>query len=90
MKINKKLSKITGAIVGFAIGDSLGFPAAGIKKRDYLKINKGYIKDFEQNKNHPYFCALKRGQFTDNTRLFLLTIESLIKSHGFALVPAKA
>ena len=83
MKINKKLSKITGAIVGFAIGDSLGFPAAGIKKRDYLKINKGYIKDFEQNKNHPYFCALKQGQFTDNTRLFLLTIESLIKSHGF-------
>lgn len=83
MEINKKTSKITGAIVGFAIGDSLGFPSAGIKKSDYLKINKGGIKSFTENKKHPYFCSLNRGQFTDNTRLFLLTIKSLIKNCGF-------
>lgn len=83
MKTNKNLSKVKGAILGFAIGDSLGFPAAGIKKRDYLKINKEEIKGFTENQNHPYFCTLKQGKFTDNTRLFLLTTNSLIKNDGF-------
>lgn len=79
MDKNRNLSKITGAIIGFAIGDSLGFPAAGIKKDDYA----AGINGFAQNTDHPYFCSLKKGQFTDNTRLFLLTIKSLIKNGGF-------
>ena len=65
----------------FAISN--GLPAAGIKKNDYLKINKAGINGFAQNTTHPYFCSLKKGQFTDNTRLFLLTIKSLIKNGVF-------
>ncbi|HAU65557.1 MAG: hypothetical protein UU02_C0023G0012 [Candidatus Woesebacteria bacterium GW2011_GWA1_40_43] len=83
MARNKNSLKITGAILGFAIGDSMGFPAAGIKKSDYLKTNIGEIVGFTRNQSHPFFYTLNEGQFTDNTRLFLLTIESLIKNKGY-------
>lgn len=75
--------RFKGAVVGFAIGDSLGYPAAGIRKTDFLKLNSGLIKGFTENKSHPFFYKLKRGQFTDNTRLFALIMESLIKNKGF-------
>lgn len=80
---NKYVLKIAGAIIGFAIGDSMGFPAAGIKGSDYLKMNNGEIVGFTKNQNHSFFYALNEGEYTDNTRLFLLTIKSLIKNNRF-------
>ena len=76
-------NRFKGAVVGFVIGDSLGYPAAGIRKIDFLKLNSGLIKGFSENKFHPFFYKLKKGQFTDNTRLFVLTMESLINNNGF-------
>ncbi|MDD4938431.1 MAG: ADP-ribosylglycohydrolase family protein [Candidatus Shapirobacteria bacterium] len=83
--MNKNIKqKIIGSILGFSIGDSLGYPGAGISEKDFLKLNNGPIKKFSQNKIHPLFFKLNRGQFTDNTRLFILTINSLIKNSGFS------
>ncbi|MDP2632529.1 MAG: ADP-ribosylglycohydrolase family protein [Candidatus Curtissbacteria bacterium] len=80
---NHTTEKIQGAVAGFAIGDSLGFPAAGIRAKDFLEINKGPIKGFSENKYHPLFYKLRRGQYTDNNRLFVLTIESLVSKGSY-------
>lgn len=80
---NNLEDRFKGAMVGFAIGDSLGYPAAGIRKADFLKLNSGLIKGFTENNFHPFFYKLRPGQFTDNTRLFTLIMESLIKNKGF-------
>jgi len=83
MKSVELSNRVLGAVIGFAVGDSLGFPAAGIRKQDFLKMKGGKIKSFTTNTNHPFFFKLKRGQYTDNTRLFTLALESLIQNEGY-------
>ncbi len=82
---NSLQNKASGAMVGFAIGDALGFPVAGIDKRDILKFVKGEIGSFLENKKHPFFNNLKKGQYTDNTKLLMISAKHLIKNGDFVI-----
>lgn len=62
-----------GAVVGFAIGDSLGFPAAGMEQTDVRRTVRTPITSFATNTAHPYFSMLRGGQYTDNTTMLLAT-----------------
>ncbi|PIT98171.1 MAG: hypothetical protein COT71_02180 [Candidatus Andersenbacteria bacterium CG10_big_fil_rev_8_21_14_0_10_54_11] len=72
-----------GALLGFAIGDALGFPAAGINATDIPKFLPNGITGFSDNSKHPYFSHLKAGQYTDNTSMLVLSAEHLVESGGF-------
>lgn len=74
-----------GALLGFAIGDALGFPAAGINSTDIPKFLPKGITGFSDNLKHPYFSHLKAGQYTDNTSMLILSSEHLIENKGFDL-----
>lgn len=80
-------TKAGGAFVGFAIGDALGFPVAGIDKSDVPKFINQEITNFVDNPKHPFFHHLKSGQYTENTNLLIISAQHLIKNHGF--VPQK-
>jgi ADP-ribosyl-[dinitrogen reductase] hydrolase len=67
--------KITGCLIGVAIGDALGAPFEGknpaaINRK--IKSNDGLIKDF-----HPFFGGL--GTWTDDTGMTLAVCRALIK-----------
>ncbi len=79
--------KAAGAFVGFAIGDALGFPVAGIDKADVPKFINSEITGFTNNPKHPFFSHLKSGQYTENTNLLMISAQHLIKNRGF--VPQK-
>lgn len=76
-------NKAKGAFVGFAIGDSLGFPVAGIDKIDVPKFINQEITGFTNNPKHPFFSHLKSGQYTENTNLLMISAQHLIKNKGF-------
>lgn len=76
-------SKAAGAVTGFAVGDALGFPAAGIDKSDLPNFFNSPITDFADNKKHPYFSELDAGQYTDNTTLMKQVAHNLIQHKGF-------
>jgi ADP-ribosylglycohydrolase len=78
-----RTDRFAGALLGFAIGDALGFPAAGIDRKDLSRFVRTPILEFVNNPWHPYFPSLQPGQFTDNTRLLLLSAEHVQKCHGF-------
>ncbi|GEM_PF-5858067 len=80
-------NRATGAFVGFAIGDALGFPVAGIDKSDVSKFINQEIVGFTDNPKHPFFHHLKSGQYTENTNLLMISAQHLIKNRGF--VPQK-
>ncbi|MDP9190452.1 MAG: ADP-ribosylglycohydrolase family protein [Acidobacteriota bacterium] len=71
-----------GTLVGFAIGDSLGFPAAGIEGRDVSRFLRLPITGFAANGQHPFFSRLSAGQFTDNTELLLMSAKVASESAG--------
>lgn len=80
-------NRAAGAFVGFAIGDALGFPVAGIDKSDVPKFINQEIAGFTDNPKHPFFHHLKSGQYTENTNLLMISAQHLIKNRGF--VPQK-
>lgn len=77
--------KAKGAFVGFAIGDALGFPIAGIDKIDVPKFISQEITEFTNNPKHPFFSHLKSGQYTENTNLLIISAQHLIKNKGFVV-----
>lgn len=77
--------KSAGALVGFAIGDSLGFPVAGINLPDLPKFIKLPITNYQNSPKHPFFSHLQKGQYTDNTVLLILTAEHILRHNGFAV-----
>ena len=77
--------KAGGAFVGFAIGDSLGFPVAGIDKMDVPKFINQEISGFTDNQKHPFFSHLKSGQYTENTNLLMISAQHLIRNKGFVV-----
>ena len=82
---NDLKGRSSGMLVGFAVGDSLGFPAAGIEKKEVLSIFNSQITSFTDNHLHPYFSHLKPGQYTDNTRLLMISAESIVRNNGLNL-----
>jgi ADP-ribosylglycohydrolase len=77
---DRALSKrAAGALVGFAIGDALGYPVAGVEARDIAQ-RLGIalpLTHFVSSPNHPHFGHLKPGQYTSNTIAMLITARSL-------------
>ncbi len=69
-------------LVGFAVGDALGAPAAGLRASDVLLAN-GPLSGFVSNPSHPLLGHLKPGQYTENTRLLLDAVRDCIASRGF-------
>lgn len=67
---NKKLDKIKGSIVGFAIGDALGAPVEFAK-------NPKPVTDFQPS----YRKGLKSGQYTDDTQHLLISLNSLSENN---------
>lgn len=63
-------SRVHGLLLGFAVGDALGAPAAGIPGGAFLS-HFGRIRSFVRNPLHPYLGHLEAGQFTENTELLL-------------------
>ena len=77
------LQRITGSLLGAAIGDALGMPNEDLTQEERDRYYGGEIQDFKNpNENSP--CRnLRAGQHTDDTQLIIATAESLIESGGF-------
>jgi len=60
MKVSNLLTKtseidrISGAVLGFMIGDALGLPVSGMTE-EQIKNSVGYIRHYKVNSNHPFF-----------------------------------
>lgn len=78
-------NKAKGTIAGFAIGDALGFPIAGIEKKDISQFLNQEVTGFEQNTQHPYFSHLRFGQYTDNTTALIIAGQNILKNGGFSV-----
>jgi len=69
-------SKFRGALIGAAVGDTLGMPVEGwsLKK---IRSELGEVKDMLEGKKRP------AGKWTDDTAMTIAVAESLIESKGF-------
>jgi ADP-ribosylglycohydrolase len=74
-----------GTFLGFAIGDSLGFPAAGIEAGDVARFVSLPVRRFAANPLHPFFSRLVPGQFTDNTTLLMTSANTTLRTPRFDL-----
>lgn len=76
--------RAVGALLGFAIGDALGFPAAGVELQDVPRIVPGgRIVGFSDAPCHPYFHGLKPGQYTSNTIMLRAMAQHLARERGY-------
>jgi len=80
---SKLKERSAGVITGFAIGDSLGFPIAGIERNDLIQMIELPVTNFTTNPYHPYFGHLRSGRFTDNTNTLVLSANHIIDKNGF-------
>ena len=74
--------RVRGLLLGFAIGDALGAPAAGIPGDSFCR-RFGRICGFTTNPLHPYLGRLQPGQYTENTRLLLDSVRDYSKWGSF-------
>jgi len=74
--------KIRGAIVGVAIGDSLGMPVESLHPNTIRKYFKWVNSYRVPNKKTRTFHNLKRGQWTDDTQLTLAIGESITEKNN--------
>lgn len=67
---------VRGCLVGTAVGDALGMPSEGMTRTDIANIF-GYIDGYRDS-NSKFSRELKKGQWTDDTKLALATAEGII------------
>lgn len=81
--------KHTGALLGLAIGDALGMPLEFLTNAEILRRYHGPVTHFENpHPDHPN-ASLQAGQYTDDTQLALLVVETLLAKRGFNAVDYK-
>lgn len=76
----KTRSRIRGAIVGTAIGDSLGMPVEGLSPATIVKVF-GHLRSLVAPRSGTWAHQthkLRRGQWTDDTQLMLAIGESIV------------
>ncbi|OFH99473.1 ADP-ribosyl-[dinitrogen reductase] glycohydrolase [Clostridium acetireducens DSM 10703] len=76
------IKKVYGALVGVAIGDTMGMPAEWFT-REEIKTNLVCVEDFvEPPKQNLVTYYLKMGQVTDDTIQTFLLAESIVENGG--------
>lgn len=71
-------------LLGFAVGDALGAPAAGVCASDFLNTY-GALVHFSSNPTHPILGHLNAGEYTENTRLLLSATRDALATGGYSL-----
>lgn len=79
------LDRAAGALVGFAVGDALGFPGAGIDSSEIGQFIEVPITGFGKNNHHPLLGSLSAGDFTSNTEQLLFSGNQVLNDQGFTL-----
>jgi ADP-ribosylglycohydrolase len=64
-----EVARAEGAFLGFAIGDALGAPVAGLTRQQAGRMVGLPLNGFAANPTHPLLGFLRPGQHTGNTRL---------------------
>lgn len=77
--------RFAGCLLGGAIGDALGMPAEGLT-REQIRAAWGWLDRFADPAPDSLCRTLRAGQYTDDTQLALLLVESLL-DHGTAAEP---
>lgn len=67
-------SKIAGALIGTAVGDSIGLPLEGLKPERIRRLN------WAKHLKHRFFFG--RGMWSDDTEQMILLAQSLLRSEG--------
>lgn len=70
-------NKVTGTILGVAIGDCLGLPVETFS-RGRIKKEYGFVKDYLIPDKNPYFKAQPAGTYSDDTQLTLAVLNALM------------
>lgn len=71
-------SKVTGAVLGCAVGDAMGAPFEGLWG-DSIPTRDSLLDDYHLYDGYP------SGQFTDDTQLTVATVESIVRQQGIDL-----
>jgi ADP-ribosylglycohydrolase len=77
-------NKYLGCFFGAAIGDSLGMPNEDVTRKKSEEYYPGGIVDFTTPHPNTHCCALKAGQYTDDTQIMMALAQSLIDNGRFA------
>lgn len=75
-EISAMIDRVVGCILGTAVGDALGMPVEMMKPED-IRLSYGRITGFLDSSSR-YSHGLKRGQWTDDTRLTIANAEGLL------------
>jgi ADP-ribosylglycohydrolase len=82
MNPNELKTRCIGTIVGFALGDALGMPAAFLTPDQIRRYYRKPISSFLQAHTGHANDFLPQGSYTDNTQTMLATAECLIECRG--------
>lgn len=82
--VTEREDKVAGLMAGFAVGDALGAPAAGVETEQVRRVFPAGLSNHATHREHPLLGHLKAGQYTENTRLLVLSARSLAANRGFA------
>ena len=87
--IRLKISKGTGAMLGAAFGDALGWPNERIAKSNASKQTQGRLHDFRRwtrrsgGRFFPHDEIIEEGEYSDDTQLILCLSRSLQKGEAW-------
>ena len=75
--VSQQSDQIAGCLVGLAVGDALGAPLEFLSRREVRKRYPQGLRDMIDSR------LWRKGEYTDDTQMALLTAESLLQRKGF-------